>query len=252
MKKNRLLYFLIITFLITGIAWIGLAVLTQLNIITFTHPIGTMLHVVGGFGPTIASLFCINEKLTFNSFKKFVFQYKRKSLIPFWILSAMAIATIALSSMELNSELPLYLVPIIFIQAVFIYGGEEELGWRGIMQPLLEKKYNFSIATIITGIVWGIWHLPLWFVDGTSQQNMEFIFFLILAVILSFWLAAIYKKTQCVFACSVFHGLINTLLSVFVIKLNIGLIIGLLLMLLYAIHVWYEENNQTKTVPMSD
>lgn len=171
-------------------------------------------------------------------------------MIYFWILSAMAIATIGISSMELNAELPLYLVPIVFIQAVFIYGGEEELGWRGIMQPNLENKYNFPIATVITGIVWGIWHIPLWFVEGTSQQNMEFSLFLVLAVILSFWLAAIYKKTQCVFACSVFHGLINTLLSVFVIKLNIVLILGLVVMLIYSIYLWHNENN--KAFSLSD
>ncbi len=250
MQKNRLMYFLIITFFITGTAWISLAVLTKLNVITFTHPIGTILHIIGGFGPTIASLFLMSEKLTLNAFKKFVFQYKRKSMIYFWILSAMAIATIGISSMEFNPELPLYLVPIVFIQAVFIYGGEEELGWRGIMQPNLENKYNFSIATVITGIVWGIWHIPLWFVEGTSQQNMKFSLFLVLAVILSFWLAAIYKKTQCVFACSVFHGLINTLLSVFVIKLNIVLILGLVVMLIYSIYLWHSENN--KNLSLSD
>lgn len=128
-----------------------------------------MLHFIGGFGPTIASLFLMNEKLTLHSFKKFVFQYKKKSMIYLWVMAAMAIAAIGLSSREFNSELPVHLVPIIFIQAVFIYGGEEELGWRGIMQSLLEEKYKFSIATIILGIVWGIWHIPLWFVEETSQ-----------------------------------------------------------------------------------
>ena len=46
------------------------------------------------------------------------------------------------------------------------------------MQPLLEEKLNFPIATIITGVVWGIWHIPLWFVNGSSQQNMPFAIFL--------------------------------------------------------------------------
>lgn len=147
MHKNRLIYFLIITFFITGVAWISLAVLTKSNVISFTHPIGTILHIIGGFGPTIAALFLMNEKLTLKSVKKFVFKYKKKSMIYFWIMSIMAIVTIGVSSMEFNSQLPLYLVPIVFLQAVFIYGGEEELGWRGIMQPILEKKYKFSIAT---------------------------------------------------------------------------------------------------------
>ena len=243
---KRVYKFLIITFAISGIAWGSLAILTKLGILTFTHPTSTMLHIIGGFGPTIATLFVLEEKLTFRSVIKFVFQYKRKTMFYLWILTAMAIAVIGISSMERNPAMPLHLIPIVFLQAVFIYGGEEELGWRGIMQPLLEKKFKFPIATIITGTVWGIWHIPLWFVEGSSQQNMAFPLFLVLAVILSFFLASIYKKTQCVFACNVFHGFINTLLSMFVIKLNLILVIGLGIMLSYAICVWYCEDNREK------
>ncbi len=242
MKKNRLIKFILITFVITGIAWGGLAVLTKSGIISFTHPLGTVLHIIGGFGPTIATFFVLEEKLTVKSIIKFVFQYKKKSMIYLWILAVMEILVIGISSMELNSALPWYLIPLVFLQALFIYGGEEEFGWRGIMQPILEKRFPFPIATLITGVVWGIWHIPLWFIDGSSQQNMSFIFFLIFAVILSFWLAAIYKKTKCVFACNVFHGLTNTLLSMFVIKVNIILVLGLIAMLAYSIYLWYSED----------
>ena len=158
----------------------------------------------------------------------------------------MEILVIGISSMELNKAIPGHLIPLVFFQAVFIYGGEEELGWRGIMQPLLEERFLFPIATFMTGIVWGIWHFPLWFVDGSSQQNMPFPFFLVLAVILSFWLASLYKKTQCVFACSVFHGLTNTLLSIFVMQLNVILLLGLIIMTSYSIYLWYETNHDLR------
>ncbi len=45
LDTKRLAKFLIITFVITGIAWSGLAVLTSLNIIPFSHPLGTILHL---------------------------------------------------------------------------------------------------------------------------------------------------------------------------------------------------------------
>lgn len=250
MHKNPLKYFLIITFSITGIAWISLAVLTKLHVISFAHPMAAVLHIIGGFGPTIAAVLLIDRKLTLKAVITFVFHGKRKSMACFWVLSVMAIATIGISSMEWNAALPWYLAPIVFLQAVLIYGGAEELGWRGTMQPLLEKKYCFPIATVITGVVWGVWHIPLWFVEGSSQQNMNFVFFLILAVILSFWLAALYKKTQCVFLCNIFHGLINTLLSVFVIKLTPVLVLGLVVMLAYSIYLWYDEDKKMKLLPL--
>lgn len=244
MEMKRLRKFLIITFAITGIAWGALAIFTTLSLISFTHPIGTMLHITGGFGPTIAALLVLEERFTCKAAVRFVFKYKRKTMVHFWTLVAMAIAVIGISSMELNPALPWYIVPVVFLQAVLIYGGEEELGWRGIMQPILEKKLPFPIATVITGTVWGIWHIPLWFVEGSSQQNMAFPFFLILGVLLSFFLAALYKKTQCVFACNVFHGLINTLLSMFVIKLNLVLVCGLIVMLVYSIYLWYSTDKK--------
>lgn len=244
MEMKRLRKFLIITFIITILTWGSLAILIKLSLISFTHLIGTMLHIIGGFGPTIASLLVLEEKMEFKSAVKFVFQYKRKTIACFWLLAAMAIAVIGISSMEFNTALPWYLIPIVFLQAVFIYGEEEEIGWRGIMQPILEKKFPFPIATVITGTVWGIWHIPLWFIEGSSQQNVAFHFFLMLGVLLSFFLAAIYKRTQCVFVCNVFHGLINTLLSVFVIKLNITLVLGLAIMLVYSIWLWYWEDKK--------
>lgn len=241
MEHKKLTKYLMMTFLISEIAWGGLALLTSLNIISFTHPLGTILHIIGGFGPTIAAFFILKEKATIKDILKSIFSYRKKSLIFFWGFCIFEILIIGLSSRQFNPLLPGYLIPLIFLQAIFIYGGEEELGWRGIMQPILEKKLNFPTAAIITGSVWGIWHIPLWFVNGSSQQNMPFLFFLVLAIILSFWLAVIYKKTECVFACSVFHGLTNTLLSVFVIKVNALLIAGLLAMLIYSFYLWYSE-----------
>ena len=239
MNSKRLAKFLIITFLISWIAWCGLAALTSLNIIPFSHPLGTILHIIGGFGPAIATLFVLEEKNTIKSIVKFIFKHRKKSLNYLFLFSVFEILTISLSSREFNAALKMYLIPLIFLQATFIYGGEEELGWRGVMQPLLEQQLNFPISAIITGTVWGIWHIPLWFINGSSQQNMPFTLFLVLAIILSFWLATIYKKTKCIFACSVFHGLTNTLLSMFIIKLNIILIIGVIAMLIYSIYIWY-------------
>lgn len=232
--------YLAITFMVTYPAWGLLAVGTQWHIISFSDTVGTLLHMIGGFGPTVAALLLVKENK--RSILQFVFHYEHKSMKYMFMLMVMEIAVFALSSQELNAALPLYQIPFIFLQAVFIYGGEEEWGWRGIMQPVLEKKFHYFLACLITGLVWGLWHIPLWFVEGSSQQNMPFVFFVSLAIILSIFLAALYKKTKCIFACSVFLGLTNTLLSMFVIKLNIGLIFGLAVMMLFSLSLLKEKD----------
>lgn len=233
--------YLIITFTVTYLCWGCLALLIHTDNLTFSHPFAAALHITGGFGPSIAALFSQNTKVTPKSIFAFLMGRKKKTARFLWIFVVLEILVIGLSSLERNPSVAPYMVPLIFLQAVLIYGGNEELGWRGCMQPLLEEKFPFPVATLITGLVWGVWHLPLWFVDGASQQSIPFVPFVLLGIVLSFFLAAVYKKTKSVFYCCVLHGLTNTLLSLFVIKVNIVLIAGLCIMLIYSVFLWYEE-----------
>lgn len=239
MKDYRLSKYLVVTFLITWICWISLSVLIKLGIINFYHPLAIILHLIGGFGPTIASILVFNGKVTIKSIFKWVFKYNKRTIRYLLLFCFAETLVIGSSSLEINTSFPLYIAPLVFVQAVLIYGGNEELGWRGTMQPIMESKMPFPFATLITGIIWSIWHSPLWFVNGASQQNIPFILFTLLGIFLSFWLAAIYKRTQSVFFCSLLHGLNNTLLSLFVIKVNFILIIGFIVMLFISLYIWY-------------
>jgi uncharacterized protein len=39
----------------------------------------------------------------------------------------------------------------------------EELGWRGFALPWLQTRMNALWGSLVLGIIWGLWHLPLWF-----------------------------------------------------------------------------------------
>lgn len=240
METQKLKKYLIRTFAISWISWLLLALLVKNNILTFSSAIGTILFVAGGFAPTISAV-SLQEEKTFKSIMNFIFFHRRKSIFFLLLFCLLETLTIGLSSMEINPEIPPYAIPIIFLMCTFVGGGNEELGWRGTMQPILEEKAAFPIATLITGIVWSIWHLPLWFIEGTTQQNIPFFLFSIFAVFLSFWLACVYKTTNCVFYCSVLHGLSNLLMSIFVIKVNWILAIGLIIMNIAAVILWYKK-----------
>lgn len=240
-ENKRIIKYTAVAFAVTYVFWTGLAVFIKLGVFSFTDPPAVVMHLIGGFGPTIAALLTYNPegKITLQSIDRFIFSREKKTFIYLMLSAVFGTAVVGLSSMELNSQIPPYYIPVVLIQGVFIYGGNEELGWRGVLQPLLEKRFPFPVAAIITGVLWGIWHIPLWFADGASQQNIPFVLFLLLGIILSFWYSAFYKKTKYVFGCCVLHGLTNTLLSVFVIKINAFLIIGLLVMLAGSVILWY-------------
>jgi len=49
---------------------------------------------------------------------------------------------------------------------------QEELGWRGFALPRRQQHRNAFDASILLGLAWGLWHLPLYFVLGTGQSEM--------------------------------------------------------------------------------
>jgi membrane protease YdiL (CAAX protease family) len=58
-------------------------------------------------------------------------------------------------------SLALYLVALTFTD-----GLGEEPGWRGFALPRLLERYSAVIASVIVGVLWGLWHLPLVFTEG--------------------------------------------------------------------------------------
>jgi membrane protease YdiL (CAAX protease family) len=37
----------------------------------------------------------------------------------------------------------------------------EEIGWRGLLVPQLHSMNSFARTALISGVIWGVWHIPL-------------------------------------------------------------------------------------------
>jgi membrane protease YdiL (CAAX protease family) len=65
-------------------------------------------------------------------------------------------------------------MPFVFLQQMTIGSAlGEELGWRGYALPRLQARTNALSASIILGLVWGIWHLPLYWTVGDARTSMS-------------------------------------------------------------------------------
>ena len=75
-------------------------------------------------------------------------------------------------------------------------GPIEEFGWRGVAQPILHRHMAPLWAGMITGTIWGIWHLPAFFLSGTVFAGWNFFPFLIGNITLAVLVAPIFNSSR--------------------------------------------------------
>ena len=64
---------------------------------------------------------------------------------------------------------PWYMLPLGFLIMVPFVGIAEETGWRGLLQPELDKRMPYPFSVLVTAAIWFAWHLPIW-IDPTSNH----------------------------------------------------------------------------------
>ncbi|MGB5336444.1 MAG: CPBP family intramembrane glutamic endopeptidase, partial [Woeseiaceae bacterium] len=79
---------------------------------------------------------------------------------------------------------------------MFVLGPMEEFGWRGVALPLLQRRFAPIWSALILGLVWGLWHLPAFFLSGTPQSSWGFMPFFIGSVCLSVILTPMFNASR--------------------------------------------------------
>ena len=187
MENKIPIKFFIITFLWSWVL-LGLIIFLRLGnsdyIMFPSSGVEYILVFFGASGPAVGAIFSIYTIEGKDALKKFIksffslkFGWKvwLSIFIIFGISSIIAwIIPEFFGEERLQTYLPnVYIFPIYILMMVIYGGGQEEIGWRGYISPYLEKKFGLIIGGLILGIIWAIWHLPLWFILGSSQSYMN-------------------------------------------------------------------------------
>lgn len=69
---------------------------------------------------------------------------------------------------------PWYTALPVLAQMMFFAGTVEEIGWRGVALPLLQRRFRPLTAGLVLGIVHAVWHLPAFAMSGTIQSAWSF------------------------------------------------------------------------------
>jgi len=110
---------------------------------------------------------------------------------------------------------PWYMFIAGFLIMIPFVGIAEETGWRGLLQPELDKRLPFPFSVFLTALIWFVWHLPIWTDPTSNHYGDSVIGFGITIFIWAFAAAALYKATGSIFACALYHSFIDAVGAVY-------------------------------------
>ena len=173
-----------------GISW----VLWILVILSGQDAKGSWLfvpYILGGFSPSLVGVFLVYRTRPTGErplFWKSLVAFRRISWrwysFIFLVIPAIFALSVFLESLvaghaadfsilRLIRDNPVQVGQILVI-ALFFGSLSEELGWRGFALAWLQSKWNPLVSSLVLGLIWFCWHLPLFFLNGTTQKLWGF------------------------------------------------------------------------------
>ncbi len=177
--------FFILSFIFSWLVWGAM--------LAFPLPGNLMLPllILGAFGPTFAAIYLVQRygnSAAKHDFWSRVFSVKRVPIL-WWLVILLIMPAIYFLGYYIYSFFGGVQPPvaslfsgldsasaILLFAFVMLMAGpvSEELGWRGYVLDPLQQKYGAIAGSFILGVFWILWHLPLFFIEGTSQHAKGF------------------------------------------------------------------------------
>jgi len=115
------------------------------------------------------------------------------------------------------SAVPSTLFLYVVAGPVFLFAGGpvfEEIGWRGFALPRLQRLYGPLIGSLVLGVLWALWHLPLFLIpswDTPHGNPIDVVLFVIWAVSITITFTWVFNNTKgSVLLVILAHGSINS------------------------------------------
>jgi len=179
-----------------------------------------LLFVLGGFTPSSVALFLTWRVHGKDGIRMMLRRLNPRTVSLKWhlvILLVIGLATVSqlitIRLLGYSFDLSLFLTRIVFLLPLLILGPlSEELGWRGYALGRLQTRWNALISSLMVGFFWGLWHLPLFYIPGTSQYlyDMSFFGFLVGLLAISVLYTWIFNNTGASIWSAVFFHWIYT------------------------------------------
>ena len=138
------------------------------------------LFITGGFVPSLVAIVLTWKQQGVSGLRQLGRRMLQFKIGWRWYLAAVAVVVIStlgqlatISLVGQTFDLALFpaqsgsAIPLIILGPL-----SEEIGWRGYALDRLQSKWNALVSSLMVGLVWGLWHGPLFYMMGTSQHEL--------------------------------------------------------------------------------
>ncbi len=210
--------FLIATFSITFFFQFLLVVLLTTTGMRAGGGLYWTLLVLGGSAPTVVAVYLVlrhdREGERKNFFKSLVAFRKNPGWFVFALFFPLAIGGLyrlveddAQGLFDLSASDILMFIPALFMG--ILLGGLEEVGWRGLLFRELQHQGPLVVVALLIGGIWGLWHLPLFFIEGMAHVDYAFLPYFLGALMYGVFLTYILVRTKSIGMAVLSHAAIN-------------------------------------------
>lgn len=237
--------FFVLAYALTWMCWIPRALASRGYIELPFDPL--VLHIAGAFGPCLAA---VGVALVFggkNALGALLLPYTRWRVNWKWfafVLLARPLLWLAALFGHIVFEKQAFTWPpvdwafesLYLVSQLLVVGVGEELGWSGFAIPRMQRRFGLGWASLIVGVLWGLWHLPFFFTVGDSQYGSSLLLFIVKLTAFRFLFSWTLLRTGSLLMPGLFHVSFNTLTELVPLSPNDPL--AILLSVCAALGVW--------------
>ncbi len=188
MRVWPVVMFYLLTIVISWLGWAP-ALLGARGVTFFRSPIFQVLLILPTVGPTLAAVI-VNSRTGDRKVKLFAPLIRWRVPLQLYVIAiALPILLLLIArqitrwfdlptvTYTLNQGNRIATIVTAFIVAI-VANPWEEVGWRGFALPNLQPLYGAFRSSLIVGLMWGVWHLPLFLWPGNPMSERSFWIFL--------------------------------------------------------------------------
>ncbi len=165
------------------------------------------LQILMFFGPMIATVLVTFVNYGSSGLKDLfgaLFRFRIRGIWYFLALTGPLVVTLSASVLarEADTSLPLFVITSSMMAVtgqtflMYLFLNTEEIAWRGYALPYLQGRMSPLRANLTLGVIWGVFHSPLFFMQGGHPAGYSILVFFVMVLSITLIAGFIFNATR--------------------------------------------------------